>query len=152
MNTVTEAVKAAIGLAPVRTPIRDKRRFLKVKIKSLAAEARIIRLEETRAIGTLREELHNHRVLDVRSECRATHIAYAYIRGRRFDQVEQLPRDVHPFWWYRQKPVFCRALRMILKYGDTEGLTQEQITGEFIDWLLTGEKIPQMPWTNLELK
>lgn len=146
MNAVTEAVKVAIGLAPIREPIKDKRRFLKVKIKSLAAEARIIRLEEARAVGTLREELHNHRVLDVRSECRATHIAYAFIRGKRFDQVEQLPREIPHLWWYRQKPVFCRALKMILKYGNTEGMSADEVTGEFIDWLISAENMPPMPW------
>jgi len=57
-------------------------RFLKVKIKSLTAEARIIRLEEGRSRGELRDQLRAHRQRDVRRETRATQLAYAYLRGR----------------------------------------------------------------------
>ena len=57
-------------------------RFLKVKIKSLAAESRIIRQEEYRSKGELRGELHNHRVTVVRNESRATHLAYDFLRGK----------------------------------------------------------------------
>lgn len=85
--------------------VRDRRRELRVKIKSLAQEARIIRLEEqrcrdsmTRAAG--RDEqvaalafsfqsLRAHRVNDVRRESRYSLLAYAMIRGKALRQAEK---------------------------------------------------------------
>lgn len=65
-------------------------KFLKVKIKSLAAEARVIRLEEKRAgkNNALREKLYLHRTVDVRKEQRASLLAYAFLRGRPLSAVE----------------------------------------------------------------
>lgn len=57
-------------------------KFLKVKVKSLAAEAAIIRLEECRAHGELRDSLRAHRQREVRVEQRASQLAYGYLRGR----------------------------------------------------------------------
>ncbi len=47
--------------------------YLKIKISSLAAEARIIRREEQRWPGDhqIRTGLHEHRVIDVRREARS---------------------------------------------------------------------------------
>ena len=81
--------------------------FLKVKIKSLAAEARIIRREEHRRLRGARwvrekdienrrnlsspeqdaayvvyHRLHHHRTVDVRDEARCAQIAYGFLRGR----------------------------------------------------------------------
>jgi hypothetical protein len=66
----------------------DRREMLRVKIKSLAEEARIIRKEELRTQGQLRAELHKHRVMDVRYEARVSHLAYGFIRGRTIEQME----------------------------------------------------------------
>jgi hypothetical protein len=69
---------------------------LKIKIKSLAEEARIIRAEERKAkergASGARASLHEHRVLHVRPEQRATLIAYGYLRGRAYRQLEASPR------------------------------------------------------------
>lgn len=64
---------------------------LRVKIKSLAAEARIIRAEERKHPGESldRHQLHNHRVWDVRREARFSQIAYGFLRGRAYSQIEQ---------------------------------------------------------------
>lgn len=72
--------------------------YLKVKIKSLAEEARIIRLEEDKAKKRIRkgrgevQKLYNglylHRVRDVRHEQRSTLIAYAMLRGKTRGQTE----------------------------------------------------------------
>lgn len=77
----------------------DKRRLLKIKLKSLAAEAKIIRLEEESLRRTqkqhlheLREEMANHRRGIVRYESRHTGLAYAFIRGKGYREVE--PRGV----------------------------------------------------------
>lgn len=67
---------------------------LRVKIKSLAEEARIIRHEERKlqregcsdwAIGSV----HAHRVCNVRRESRATQWAYAFMRGVPYRAVER---------------------------------------------------------------
>ena len=63
-----------------------------MKVKSLAAEARIIRHEEKRQRGSLRGSLHAHRTEDVRQEQRASLLAYAMIRGRPYAQAEQTKR------------------------------------------------------------
>lgn len=68
--------------------LHDRREMLRVKLKSLAEESRIIRKEERRTHGALRDELHLHRVGVVRYEARCTHIAYGLIRGRTLMQME----------------------------------------------------------------
>jgi hypothetical protein len=83
-------------------------RFLKIKLKSLAAEARIIRLEELRTRGDLRESLYLHRIMKVRRECRDTHLAYGFLRGRTYLQLER-SCTVPPDW--------KNVARMVFKYG-----------------------------------
>lgn len=71
---------------------------LRVKIKSLAAEARIIRQEEHRALRLSPENpdrlpryrtLREHRKQDVRAAARAALLAYAFLRGRAYATVER---------------------------------------------------------------
>jgi hypothetical protein len=69
--------------------VKNGIRLLKVKIKSLAAEARIIRREEKQSTGRLRWELWQHRVEVVRREARLSQIAYGFLRGKRYDQIEK---------------------------------------------------------------
>lgn len=71
-----------------REKIVDRREMLRIKLKSLAEETRIIRTEEKRTFGALRDEMHAHRILVVRKHARATHIAYALIKGRTMAQIE----------------------------------------------------------------
>jgi hypothetical protein len=63
----------------------------RVKIKSLAAEARIIKHEEARRHkhGWVPACLRNHRIYDVRNEQRATLLAYALYRGLAYTDVER---------------------------------------------------------------
>lgn len=93
-----------------RNTILDRREMLRVKLKSLAEEARIIRREERRTWGQLREELHLHRVRDVRTEARATHLAYGFLRGRTLEQMEPGRVKLDP---YLQGKVDA----MLKKYG-----------------------------------
>ena len=87
---------------------KDRRRFLKVKIKSLMEEARIIRKEENNVKNHfLREELHHHRVHPVRSAARHTHLAYGIIRGRKVTQIDSLKKFV----------AWEEVARLIKKYG-----------------------------------
>lgn len=137
----------------------DRREMLRVKLKSLMEEAKIIRHEERRGAGKkleqarkrfrvqmkgataiknadvrkeaiasvrieyrlarskckprrqidpLYEELRLHRIRELRAEARATHIAYALIRGRPIEKIETAAK-VQPDW--------PRIDRLLAKYG-----------------------------------
>lgn len=61
---------------------------VRCNVKSLAAEARIIRHEEARCGSAYRAELAAHRRGRLRDEARYAHLALAYIRGRSYRTVE----------------------------------------------------------------
>jgi hypothetical protein len=86
----------------------DDRVFLKIKLKSLAAESRIIRTEERKRPGPARWPLTQHRRGIVRRESRKTLLAYGYLRGRTREQIEVRPRT-HPDW--------SDISRMVKRYG-----------------------------------
>lgn len=90
-------------------------KMLKVKIKSLAEEARIIRLEERRSApgGPQQRELHEHRVRDVRSEQRHSLLAYAFIRRVPLAKVE--PKTGTP-------PDWKRVAKLVEKFGTANRL------------------------------
>jgi len=88
--------------------VKDRREMLRVKVKSLAAEAKIIRQEERRTHGALRDELAVHRRSVVRSEARHTHLAYGLIRGRTIEQMEL--KAARPPDWERVR-------KMLKRYG-----------------------------------
>lgn len=90
-------------------PLRDQRAKLRVKVKSLAAEARIIRGEERRARrGDLRESLYLHRIHEVRSHARSAHLALGFIKGRTYEQMEKQAFS---------KPDWPEVRRLLAKYG-----------------------------------
>lgn len=91
-----------------KTLIKDRREQLRVKIKSLAVEASIIRKEEHRTSGVLREELYLHRVQPLRQEARSAHLAYGFIRGLTYDEMEPIRYTV---------PNWERVRTLIKKYG-----------------------------------
>lgn len=74
---------------------------LKVKIKTLAAEARIIRKEELAAKQARHydklQSLHCHRVGDVRRASRHSHLAYGFLRQVPYLKMEQSCRS-QPHW------------------------------------------------------
>jgi len=107
--------------------------YLKVKIKSLAEEARIIRKEEYKAkkqrryfSGKQGEEenhqaaiklfwgLRDHRECPVGTESRSALIAYGFLRGRKFSQLETYPtkkgKCVKVSDWHR-------IFTLVQKYG-----------------------------------
>lgn len=94
-----------------------KTAYLKVKIKSLAEEARIIRRMENdlKAKGPHNLEardtfwgLRNHRTNDVRNEARAAQLAYGFLRGRDYRQLESKSYSTPPL---------KRTTDLIRKYG-----------------------------------
>ncbi len=64
--------------------------YLKMKLLSLAAEARIIRREEQHWPGEhpIRYGLHEHRILVVRREARSTCLTYDFLRSRPYRTLE----------------------------------------------------------------
>lgn len=107
--------------------MRTKFHYLKIKIKSLAAEARMIRQEEqkvkrfyrnAKTIEHHREHtatfwgLRCHRKFDVRREARAAQLAYAYLRGIPLKTVESKVHDQ-----CKQLSVLRRARDIAEKYG-----------------------------------
>lgn len=126
----------------------DRRVQLKIKIKSLAAEARIIRLEELRGKAiplpeehlrppdkedggthpwrtqrrpgrryhfpaSVRHNLYLHRISVVRPEARLSGLAYGFIRGKTYDQIETVGVD-------RRQPNqtdWGKVLRMVEEFG-----------------------------------
>ena len=64
----------------------------KVKINTLAAEARIIRQAERKAckrgLEVRRRSLHEHRVDHVRVHARHNHLAYGFLRGVEYQDME----------------------------------------------------------------
>jgi hypothetical protein len=100
--------------------------YLKIKLMSLAAEAKIIRRQEQKLVKRRRQlraagkevpetsdvlvSLHNHRTLDVRSEARSAHLAYGYLRGTPYRAMEWRCEDYH-------QPKWKRVLEIVNKFG-----------------------------------
>ena len=110
---------------------------LKIKSKSLAAEARMIRAEEikvrdharkraslqkpTGKLNALRQRLYDHRIDVVRFEARATFLARSYISGKTRSVVEANK--------VTDARVRRRAMKIAAKYGPNYN------EGEFLRWL-----------------
>lgn len=96
--------------------------YLKIKVVSLAAEARLIRKDEQkfkkRPGPTCREifwGLREHRTKDVRSESRSALIAYGYLRGRAYSTIESKGKHGR-----RPDPDWTRIVQLIVKYGQNK--------------------------------
>lgn len=107
----------------------DKRVMLKIKIKSLTEEAAIIRTEENRyPTGTadqrwIRNQLTEHRRGTVRIEQRHTLLAYGYIRGLAYSELERNPRSA---------PDWGKVMYMVRRYGPL--VPEAQRVDEFKSW------------------
>lgn len=90
---------------------------LKIKIKSLSQEVRIIKAAEQKLRGPhwgpsyQRSSLRQHRIHDIRPEIRDSHIAYGYLRGRKLEQIESASTS---------EPNWENAKRMVKKYGTSK--------------------------------
>ncbi len=99
---------------------------LKIKLIDLAQEAKTIRRFERKLLTSARKRrarqdeaaerfqseykiLNDHRKDIVRPEARATQLAYGYIRGKRYRQIEQFSYE---------PPNWSKVEKMIKKYGD----------------------------------
>lgn len=113
---------------------------LRVKIKSLAAEAVIIRAEERRALArgdaALYLSLYGHRRheeragvrSDVRAESRSALLAYAFIRGRDYAGCER-PAKTNP-------PDTKRLSQLVEKFGSSPGLPYKLGPNTLVAWMI----------------
>lgn len=135
----------------------DKRRLLKIKLKSLMEEVKIIRHEEDKLKPAIRKgsegaakmvnEMAHHRRWDLRRESRATLLAYGFIRGRSYDQIEP-NAGYEPPGYVKQRVV--RVAKMVHKYGNyppaTEVGVQQTLGPVICAWMGVteqGYKAPQ---------
>ena len=88
----------------------DERTYLRVKVKSLAAEAKVIRQEEKSRCNSssIRNGLYRHRIDIVRHEARHTLLAYCFLRGTEYIKIEAMAKD---------KPNWAKVRKMVEKYG-----------------------------------
>ncbi len=122
-------------------------KYLKVKIKSLAAESGIIRLEERRSlVGKRRDDvlyasLRQHRVIDVRQEQRSSLLAYAFLRGRDYRQCECPAAD--------NKPDLDRVMSLVKKFGPAGNIwtkgTLERMLAEWVAGTLADNPFAKPP-------
>jgi hypothetical protein len=79
------------------------------------AESHIIRNQVSKLGGKnwahLANPLHEHRRGPLRSEARDTHIAYGFLKGRSYRQIEDEPND---------EPNWDNVARMVKKYGTND--------------------------------
>lgn len=105
----------------------------KINVKSLAAEARIIRLEELRTSGEseIRRQMYLHRVGHVRGEARAAQLAYGFLRGRQRQQLEQ-----------SRKPLPAKRVRekaAVWLVGELPAKERDALLAEISAWLENGK-------------
>lgn len=120
--------------------------YLKIKIKSLAEEARIIRKEEEKykqkrafywargdnkynAADTIFWALRDHRATPVGTESRAALLAYGYLRGRKFQQLETAPKKEGKAW---RMPQWNRVIDLVCKYGTEKD--RDAVVNSLRDW------------------
>jgi hypothetical protein len=126
---------------------------LKIKSKSLAAEATIIRKEEARLLRIARELekrqsgsaqrvrktfdlISVHRRREVREEARATFLARAYLDGKKFSMVERPLKDPYVF----ELRIHSKLVAMIRKYGNPK-LNSHQLNKAISNWISGADPI-----------
>ena len=109
--------------------------FLKIKAKSLAAEAAIIRKEERNSWGKFREHLHNHRVVNVRRAARNTLLAYAFLKHK-----GMMPLEAVESFSYAN-PNWTEVERMVVTYAD-EDIDRRVLKQRLLQWRAGVELLP----------
>lgn len=102
--------------------------YLKVKIKTLAAEAKIIRSEEIKAKSKRNTDLVQgltiHRKVIVGKEARSSYLAYGFLRGVPYEKIESHCR------WDNQ-PDWAAVEKMALRFGVDDNRVVKQ---KFAEW------------------
>lgn len=98
--------------------INDERHLLKVRIKHLTAEAKIIREEENQHHGMSKWKMQNHRKTTLRDAARRTQFAYAIIRGRTRERTAgTYGTKVHSLKRFQDQEAVAKLVK---KYGDPD--------------------------------
>jgi hypothetical protein len=103
--------------------MNDRLIHLRIKIKTLAAEAALIRFEANKVSGIVKQNLNQHRTEVVRRAARNNLLAYGLIRGILYQTMEAKCHEV-PNW----KEVMTLARRF-------SSLTEEQIN----EWITAAQ-------------
>jgi len=97
---------------------------LKIKIKSLAAEAQMIHHQERKMHGpkwgtsTVRYELRSHRLIALRPDARVAQLAYGFLRGRSYGDLETNARS---------QPNWEEAGRLVSKFAEPHDASEERL-------------------------
>lgn len=126
----------------------DRRLFLKLKLKNLFDETRMIQDYEEKLKRSLERlavdsasYVHNrallnqmieHRRTDIRDEVRATLLAYGYIRGLPYSSIEER-RNPEPS--YKLMNRVQRVYRMASKYGVVNGVDLTTTEDVICSWM-----------------
>jgi hypothetical protein len=105
----------------------DKVKASRGEIPNIKAPAR-----HSEAHRNLYLELQNHRKLVVRPEARATLLAYGFLRGRHYKDIEGKRHEIIDS--YTERVVIDKAIRMTHKYGEKVG-TLEEVAITFWGWM-----------------
>lgn len=118
---------------------------LKIKVKHLAEEARIIRHEENKygyrkylsgsfykfnPNNTLRE----HRRWDVRNEARATQLARAMLKGKKYSSIESKRKSCKSYAFVEVRKRVAKMVSKYAKYG-TNLTSYEKALDAFDIWI-----------------
>jgi len=107
---------------------------MKIKIKQLASEAKDIRNEERRSTKQTRRSLYLHRVNDIRPYARLNYLAYGFLRGRSYQQLERDAR-IKPNWKEVEKLVKRFGVIRDVENGETQHEFKERQTEQRDRWL-----------------
>ncbi len=104
---------------------------LKIKYKTLTAEAQFIRLEKRKAKARRKTDLvrrlHEHKLDRVRPAARSTHLAQCFLRGTEYKAVEQKLKPTTP------EPNWSAIETMVKKYGSGDSRVLMQKFAEWTD-------------------
>jgi acetyl-CoA acetyltransferase len=113
-EAISEPVKS-LALVPEPIPVNERLIHLRIKIKSLAAEAMSIREEARKVHGMVKWELNHHRTTTVRWHARHNLLAYGLLRGTPYEVMEKKCNGAPSFM-------------TVEKHAKTFGGTEEEIT------------------------
>ncbi len=137
MNAAVEAphnillIPHGINYVNLEEHVMEHSTELKIKVKHLAAEAKIIREEEQKLSGMEKWNLQHHRKTTVRDAARRSQFAYAIVRGKTLDSTA---RGYAPDSLKRMRDKES-VKKMVRKYGnpsmqlDHEKLVEDWFNG-----------------------
>lgn len=119
-------------------------RFLKIKIKTLATEAKDIKSEMGRTKSRrTKDELREHQMSTVRPECRHSLLAYGFLRGKMRKEIESGMKTFRPPGHKSDIPMNSpnreRALKIAIRFSEADDVwghnpLKDAMTADFGAW------------------